>query len=125
MSTFSSFQQGTESYTFHTASRPPRQPRPKKKSSIGNLVESISRATSIAYDSLIGNITDHEANVSEWTSTAANAKDPISERPGKSLVTIDFWFFLPIYYGFYLLMGLFYMTSLFNLYNMNWCVLRI
>ncbi|KAF3935328.1 hypothetical protein ABW19_dt0207828 [Dactylella cylindrospora] len=228
MASFSTFSQGSESHSFHNASRPPRQPRPKKKSSIGNLVESISRATSAAYDSFIGSATDDEDDdllpvgilrrrtgmfgisimdllsprrevvellVRYWWSRAivllfipagivvgwaaiplpltiksSTASDtavissladailqllwprkqlhadstglllsqssfnttedttpPADNTPGhgKALVEIHFWFFLFIYYGFYLLMGLFYMTSLFNLYNMNWWPARL
>ncbi|EPS35207.1 hypothetical protein H072_11586 [Dactylellina haptotyla CBS 200.50] len=227
-SNFSTFTRGNESNSFHAASRPPRQPRLKKQTSIGNLVESISRATSAAYDSFIGSTTDDEDDgdiipvgilrrrsgivgfvsdvgsllsprrdvterlVRYWWSRAfllvllpagvvvgwcaiplpitikpntstentivssivdailhmiwpekhfhsesnisynqASAtlddSDPASGSPGhgKALVEIHWWFFLLVYYGFYLLMGLFYMTSLFNLYNLNWWPARL
>ncbi|KAF3923883.1 hypothetical protein ABW21_db0209511 [Orbilia brochopaga] len=218
---YSTFSQGSESSSFHAAGRPPRQPRIKKKSSIGNLVDSISRATSAAYDSFIGGADDEgeddiiparllrrrsglvglisdvgsllsprrevvERLVRYWwsralvlvllpagivvgwaavplpikiTQTTASetpftsilvdailhflwpdrypvpdsiwplraAPDPVSDVPGhgKAQVEIHWWFFLFIYYGFYLLMGLFYMTALFNLYNLNWWPARL
>ncbi|KAK6340046.1 hypothetical protein TWF730_001821 [Orbilia blumenaviensis] len=242
MPNFSTFTQGNESHTFHSSSRPLRQPRLKKKSSIGNLVDSISRATSAAYDTFVGSLTDDEGDddllapygnysstggggggggaqrrtggivgfvsdvgsilsprrgvterlVRYWWSRAivlvvipagitvgwcaiplpitvkhdestdttfissliegilhiiwpgkhlhdesvswggamlTNTTDPGSgaDAPGhgKALVEIHWWFFLLVYYGFYLLMGLFYMTSLFNLYNMNWWPARL
>lgn len=233
-STFSTFTRGTESDTFAFASRPPRQPRPRKKASLSNLVDSISRATSAAYDTFIGSQSDDEDNdgllpvagvlrrrrsgmfgrlgdigsemmsprrevvevlVRYWWSRAivfivvpaglvvgwaaiplpvtvkeggdagevwsivemllrwlwpkeegldaliatassigtagvmggldaANGTEPIGGGPGHGTATVQihFWFFLVVYYGFYLLMGLFYMNSLFNLYNMNWYV---
>ncbi|KAF3918154.1 hypothetical protein ABW20_dc0101350 [Dactylellina cionopaga] len=223
---FSTFTQGSESHSFHTSARLLRQPRIKKKSSIGNLVDSISRATSAAYDSFIGTDEDdtdtiiptgisrrrsgvvgfisdvgsllsprrgvverlvrywwgrtfvlavlpagivvgwcavplpitikssttsdgtmissivegilhlllpnrqiHGETSTSWniTSVPSNTTDPISDSPGhgKAVVEIHWWFFLLVYYGFYLLMGLFYMTSLFNLYNMNWWPARL
>ncbi|KAK6523004.1 hypothetical protein TWF281_002427 [Arthrobotrys megalospora] len=228
MPNFSSFTQGSESHSFHSSARPLRQPRLKKQSSIGNLVDSISRATSAAYDSFVGSLTDdegdddllvpgggvlrrrsgivgfvsdvgsilsprrdvterlvrywwsraivlvvipagitvgwcaiplpitvkpdtsndttfitsiiesilhmiwpgkhlHEESVGWSGTTFANGTDPVSDAPGhgKALVEIHWWFFLLVYYGFYLLMGLFYMTSLFNLYNMNWWPARL
>ncbi|KAK6542773.1 hypothetical protein TWF694_006715 [Orbilia ellipsospora] len=226
---FSTFSQGTESSSFHSSSRFVRHARVKKQSSIGNLVDSISRATSAAYDSFIGSATDDEDDddalmpagimrrrsgfigffsdvgsllsprrdvterlVRYWWSRAfvlvvlpagivvgwlaiplpvirtpstgadttvsslvdailrmiwphenlkqgvgsaswnqpsisSNGTDPVARAPGhgEALVQIHWWFFLLVYYGFYLLMGLFYMTNLFNLYNLNWWPARL
>jgi len=42
-----------------------------------------------------------------------------SQHSAKS-TAINFWFFLFIYYGFYNLVGLLWITKLFNLYSLNW-----
>jgi len=39
---------------------------------------------------------------------------------GSSQVAINFWFFLTIYYGFYNLVGLLWITKIFNMYSLNW-----
>jgi hypothetical protein len=39
---------------------------------------------------------------------------------GEALVEINFWFFLFVYYGFYNLMALFWITKVFNIYSLNW-----
>ncbi|KAL7275492.1 hypothetical protein RUND412_001550 [Rhizina undulata] len=39
---------------------------------------------------------------------------------GEALVKLNFWFFLIVYYGFYNLVGLLWVTKLFNLYSLNW-----
>lgn len=54
MPDFLSFQQGNESRDFFNSERQPRTSRLKTKSSIGNLVDSISRATGAAYGAIIG-----------------------------------------------------------------------
>lgn len=44
---------------------------------------------------------------------------------GEATVKLNFWFFLVVYYGFYNLIGLFWITKLFNLYAFNWQVERL
>lgn len=44
---------------------------------------------------------------------------------GEALVTLNFWFFLIVYYGFYNLIGLLWITKLFNLYSLNWWPARL
>lgn len=39
---------------------------------------------------------------------------------GEAVVRINFWFFLLWYYAFYNLIGLLWITKLFNLYSVNW-----
>jgi hypothetical protein len=42
---------------------------------------------------------------------------------GDTSVRLNFWFFLIVYQGFYDVVGLFWVTKLFNLYNLNWWVM--
>ncbi|KAI5781766.1 hypothetical protein DFH27DRAFT_529116 [Peziza echinospora] len=44
---------------------------------------------------------------------------------GEALVRLNFWFFLLVYYGFYNLVGLMWITKLFNLYSLNWWPSRL
>jgi hypothetical protein len=37
-------------------------------------------------------------------------------------VQVNFWFFLFVYYGFYNVTALIWVTKLFNLYRLNWFV---
>ena len=39
---------------------------------------------------------------------------------GTSRVALNFWFFLFVYYGFYNLVGLLWITKIFNMYSLNW-----
>ncbi|KAI0103546.1 hypothetical protein F4814DRAFT_101221 [Daldinia grandis] len=39
---------------------------------------------------------------------------------GKARVQVNFWFFLFVYYGFYNLTALIWITKVFNLYSLNW-----
>ncbi|KAI0384169.1 hypothetical protein F5Y04DRAFT_237516 [Hypomontagnella monticulosa] len=39
---------------------------------------------------------------------------------GKARVQVNFWFFLFVYYGFYTLTALIWITKVFNLYSLNW-----
>ncbi|KAI1004236.1 hypothetical protein K3495_g3975 [Podosphaera aphanis] len=39
---------------------------------------------------------------------------------GAARVTIDFWYFLFVYYGIYNLIALTWITKVFNIYNLNW-----
>jgi hypothetical protein len=39
---------------------------------------------------------------------------------GEARVQVNFWFFLFVYYGFYNLVALIWITKLFNLYSLNW-----
>jgi len=44
---------------------------------------------------------------------------------GSSRVAMDFWFFLFVYYGFYNLVGLLWITKVFNMYGLNWWPVRL
>ncbi|RPA93342.1 hypothetical protein L873DRAFT_1705886 [Choiromyces venosus 120613-1] len=44
---------------------------------------------------------------------------------GEAVVRINFWFFLLGYYAFYNLVGLLWITKLFNLYSVNWWPSRL
>ncbi|GAO15247.1 uncharacterized protein UV8b_04197 [Ustilaginoidea virens] len=46
--------------------------------------------------------------------------DPKPPAHGAARVQVNFWFFLLVYYGFYNLTALTWITKLFNLYNLNW-----
>lgn len=39
---------------------------------------------------------------------------------GEARVEINFWFFLFVYYGFYNLTALMWVTKVFNIYSLNW-----
>ena len=39
---------------------------------------------------------------------------------GEARVQVNFWFFLFVYYGFYNLTALIWITKVFNLYSLNW-----
>lgn len=39
---------------------------------------------------------------------------------GEARVQISFWFFLFVYYGFYNITALIWITKVFNLYSLNW-----
>lgn len=41
---------------------------------------------------------------------------------GESRVEINFWFFLFVYYGFYNITALMWITKVFNIYSLNWSV---
>jgi hypothetical protein len=41
---------------------------------------------------------------------------------GEARVEINFWFFLFVYYGFYNLTALMWITKVFNIYSLNWSV---
>lgn len=44
---------------------------------------------------------------------------------GAARVRVNFWFFLFFFYGLYNLTALVWITKVFNLYGLNWCVLGI
>lgn len=48
--------------------------------------------------------------------------NPTGRSPGhgKARVLVDFWFFLFVFYGFYNMTALVWITKVFNLYNLNW-----
>lgn len=46
--------------------------------------------------------------------------DPKIPGHGEARVQVNFWFFLFVYYGFYNLSALIWITKVFNLYNLNW-----
>lgn len=51
--------------------------------------------------------------------------DPDSEKVpghGAARVRVNFWFFLFFFYGLYNLIALVWITKVFNLYSLNWCV---
>lgn len=39
---------------------------------------------------------------------------------GTARVQVNFWFFLFVYYGFYNIVALIWITKVFNLYSLNW-----
>lgn len=39
---------------------------------------------------------------------------------GEARVAINFWFFLFVYYGFYNVTALMWITKVFNIYSLNW-----
>ncbi len=39
---------------------------------------------------------------------------------GEAEVQVNFWFFLFVYYGFYNITALIWITKVFNLYSLNW-----
>ncbi len=39
---------------------------------------------------------------------------------GEARVEINFWFFLFVYYGFYNVIALMWITKVFNIYSLNW-----
>jgi hypothetical protein len=41
---------------------------------------------------------------------------------GEARVEINFWFFLFVYYGFYNVTALMWITKVFNIYSLNWYV---
>ncbi len=41
---------------------------------------------------------------------------------GAARVQLNFWFFLFVYYGFYNLTALIWITMVFNIYSLNWWV---
>jgi len=41
---------------------------------------------------------------------------------GEARVEINFWFFLFVYYGFYNITALMWVTKVFNIYSLNWSV---
>jgi hypothetical protein len=41
---------------------------------------------------------------------------------GESRVEINFWYFLFVYYGFYNITALMWITKVFNIYSLNWYV---
>ncbi|CCX30694.1 hypothetical protein FPQ18DRAFT_44067 [Pyronema domesticum] len=48
------------------------------------------------------------------------AAPPGAPGHGHSQVAINFWFFLFVYYSFYNLVGLLWITKIFNMYSLNW-----
>ena len=42
---------------------------------------------------------------------------------GEARVEISFWFFLFVYYGFYNVTALMWITKVFNIYSLNWQVI--
>lgn len=41
---------------------------------------------------------------------------------GEAQVELNFWFFLFVYYGFYNITALMWITKVFNIYSLNWSV---
>lgn len=44
---------------------------------------------------------------------------------GEARVEINFWFFLFVYYGFYNLTALMWITKVFNIYSLNWYAIAV
>jgi hypothetical protein len=44
---------------------------------------------------------------------------------GEARVQVNFWFFLFVYYGFYNLSALIWITKVFNLYRLNWYAMAV
>lgn len=44
---------------------------------------------------------------------------------GEARVEVNFWFFLFVYYGFYNVTALMWITKVFNIYSLNWYVLAV
>lgn len=61
------------------------------------------------------------ATFAGWASRreAASAQTP---GHGAARVRVNFWFFLFVYYGFYNITALIWITKVFNLYRLNWWV---
>lgn len=59
-----------------------------------------------------------------WPSPSPSPPDrgdaPTTPGHGTSSVALNFWFFLFVYYGFYNLVGLLWITKIFNMYSLNW-----
>ncbi|ORY55462.1 uncharacterized protein BCR38DRAFT_356832 [Pseudomassariella vexata] len=54
---------------------------------------------------------------------STNPESPIDHRApghGSARVQVNFWFFLFVYYGFYNVTALIWITKVFNLYSLNW-----
>ncbi|GAP84375.1 putative conserved fungal protein [Rosellinia necatrix] len=54
------------------------------------------------------------------TTTTASLPDHRAPGHGEARVQVNFWFFLLVYYGFYNLTALIWITKVFNLYSLNW-----
>ena len=68
-----------------------------------------------------------QGDVSTHGSSSGSATLPLSlddDTPGHGAarVRVNFWFFLFVYYGFYNLTALIWITKVFNLYSLNWYV---
>jgi len=69
--------------------------------------------------------------INTWLSDAVPSWQGDEDSPiagpghGSSQVAMDFWFFLFVYYGFYNLIGLLWITKVFNMYGLNWWPVRL
>jgi hypothetical protein len=58
----------------------------------------------------------------------AFSPDPLGHKipgHGEARVEINFWFFLFVYYGFYNITALMWITKVFNIYSLNWYVFLV
>lgn len=65
---------------------------------------------------------DGDAATGLWVRLTRSVATFDSKIPGhgEARVQVNFWFFLFVYYGFYNLSALIWITKVFNLYNLNW-----
>ncbi|KAH0494981.1 hypothetical protein TgHK011_008559 [Trichoderma gracile] len=65
---------------------------------------------------------DGDSATSLWVRLTRSVATLDSKIPGhgEARVQVNFWFFLFVYYGFYNLSALIWITKVFNLYNLNW-----
>ena len=79
--------------------------------------------------------TDLDAQTIGWCSLPfpqyplpENEGDDVDDKTpghGRARVQVSFWFFIFVYYGFYNLTALVWITKVFNLYSLNWSVLPL
>ena len=65
--------------------------------------------------------------IRSWFDTLRNSIPDLPDNPdlsgpghGRSERVLNFYFFITVYYGFYNLVGLFWITKVFNMYSLNW-----
>ncbi|KAH6657840.1 hypothetical protein BKA67DRAFT_591097 [Truncatella angustata] len=56
----------------------------------------------------------------DWDRNPGSQEDHRVPGHGSARVQVNFWFFLFVYYGFYNLTALIWITKVFNLYSLNW-----
>ncbi|KAI0178844.1 hypothetical protein GGR52DRAFT_578987 [Hypoxylon sp. FL1284] len=62
----------------------------------------------------------HERTHPQHPKPAPESPDHRAPGHGEARVQVNFWFFLLVYYGFYNLTALTWITKVFNLYSLNW-----
>ncbi|KOS18986.1 Uncharacterized protein ESCO_000542 [Escovopsis weberi] len=68
----------------------------------------------------LGNDYDERDAASAMWRTAAALKDGKIPGHGNARVQVNFWFFLFVFYGFYNITALTWISKVFNLYSLNW-----